>query len=120
LLRPVLLGSGAFHPKTYLLGNANEGVLLVGSGNLTLGGIERGREVFARFESRETDDRGSIRAWRQWMDGIVERLGDPEVTYRWLRLRGECAEWLEGEPSGSQFVANSERSMLDQLADGIR
>jgi hypothetical protein len=119
LLRPVLLGSGAFHPKTYLLGNANEGVLLVGSGNLTLAGVERGREVFARFESHEVEDLGSIRAWRQWMEGVVERLGDPEVTYRWLRLRGECSDWLEGEADGSRFVANSERSMLDQLADGV-
>jgi hypothetical protein len=119
LLRPVLLGSGAFHPKTYLLGNANEGVLLVGSGNLTLPGVERGREVFARFESREAEDLGSIRGWRQWMDGIVERLSDPEVTYRWLRLRGECSDWLEGETDGSRFVANSERSMLDQLADAV-
>jgi HKD family nuclease len=119
LLRPVLLGSGTFHPKTYFLGNANEGILLVGSGNLTLSGIERGRELFARFESRETADLGSIRTWRQWMEGIVERLGDPEVTYRWLRLRGECSEWLEGEPDGSLFVANSQRSMLDQLADAV-
>jgi len=47
LLRPVLSGTGAFHPKTYLLGNASEGRLLVGSGNLTLPGVERGREVSA-------------------------------------------------------------------------
>jgi hypothetical protein len=119
LLRPVLLGPGAFHPKTYLLGNANEGVLLVGSGNLTLAGVERGREIFARFDSHEAEDLGSIRGWRQWMEGVVERLGDPEVSYRWLRLRGECAEWLEGEADGSRFVANSERSMLDQFAEGI-
>jgi hypothetical protein len=119
LLRPVLLGSGVFHPKTYLLGNASEGVLLVGSGNLTLSGIERGREIFARFDSREPEDVGSIRGWRQWMDGIVERLGDAEVTYRWLRLRSECSEWLGGEPDGSRFVANSARNMLDQLANGI-
>jgi len=35
LLRPVLFGVGAFHPKTFLFGNSREGVLLVGSGNLT-------------------------------------------------------------------------------------
>lgn len=117
LLRPVLLGSGAFHPKTYLLGNAEEGVLLVGSGNLTLPGIERGREVFARFESREPEDVGSIRSWRDWIDGIVKRLADPEVSYRWLRLQGECSQWLGGDVDGSQFVANSARSVIDQLAD---
>ena len=80
-------GTGAFHPKTYLLGNVSEGRLLVGSGNLTMAGVERGREVFSEFRSTEPDDVGSIRGWRQWMDGIVERLADEEVTYRWLRLR---------------------------------
>jgi hypothetical protein len=41
LLRGVTAGS-SFHPKTYFFGNAKEGVLLVGSGNLTLRGIEEG------------------------------------------------------------------------------
>ncbi len=118
LLRPVLFGTGAFHPKTYLLGNASEGTLLVGSGNLTLGGVERGREVFTHFHSGEPDEIGSIHGWRQWMDGVVKRLDDNEVSYRWLRLRKECGEWLEGEPVGSRFVATGERSILDQLSDG--
>jgi len=119
LLRPVLAGTGAFHPKTYLLGNVNEGVLLVGSGNLTMPGVERGREVFTRFDSREPEDVPSIRGWRRWMDGIVKQLGDGEVTHRWLRLRRECGAWLEGETEGSRFVSNSERSMLEQLAETI-
>jgi hypothetical protein len=119
LLRPVLFGTGAFHPKTYLLGNRTEGTLLVGSGNLTLGGVERGREVFTEFHAGKPEDVGSIRGWRQWMDGVVERLDDNEVTYRWLRLRKECGDWLEGEPVGSQFVATGDRSILEQLADGI-
>jgi hypothetical protein len=119
LLRPVLFGTGAFHPKTYLLGNATEGTLLVGSGNLTLGGVERGHEVFTQFHSGEPKDVGSIRGWRQWMEGIVERLDDHEVTYRWLRLRKECGDWLEGEPVGSQFVATGDQSILDQLAMAI-
>ena len=119
LLRPVLFGHGAFHPKTYLMGNVSEGRLLVGSGNLTLAGVERGREVFSEFRSTEPDDMGSIHSWRQWMDGIVERLADEEVTYRWLRLRRECGDWLEGDGAGSRFIGTGERSILDQFADGI-
>lgn len=119
LLRPVLFGTGAFHPKTYLLANASEGVLLVGSGNLTLGGLERGREVFSMFRSTNQSDVGSIRNWRQWMDHLVERLADEEVTYRWLRLRRECADWIEGDTAGSRFIGTGERSILDQFADGI-
>jgi hypothetical protein len=71
-----MLGTGAFHPKTYFFGNASEGVLLIGSGNLTMSGLERGREVFSAFRSTKPDDLGSIRGWRQWMDGIVERIDD--------------------------------------------
>jgi hypothetical protein len=119
LLRPVLFGTGAFHPKTYLFGNASEGVLLVGSGNLTMSGVERGREVFSAFRSTKPDDAGSIRGWRHWMDDIVERLADEEVTYRWLRLRRECGDWLEGDIAGSRFIGTGERSILDQFADGV-
>ena len=119
LLRPVLFGTGAFHPKTYLFGNASEGVLLVGSGNLTMSGVERGREVFSTFRSTKPDDVGSIRGWRQWMDGIVERLADEEVRFRWLRLRRECGDWLEGDTDGSRFIGTGERSILDQFAEGV-
>jgi hypothetical protein len=119
LLRPVLFGTGAFHPKTYMFGNASEGVLLVGSGNLTMSGVERGREVFSVFRSARPDDLGSIRGWRQWMDGIVEQVADEEVRFRWLRLRRECGDWLEGDTAGSYFIGTGERSILDQFADGV-
>lgn len=119
LLRPVLFGTGAFHPKTYLLGNDSEGVLLVGSGNLTMSGLERGHEVFSTFRSTRPDDLGSIHGWRQWMDGIVERLADEEVKYRWLRLRRECGGWLEGDTDESRFIGTGERSIIDQFADGV-
>lgn len=119
LLRPVLFGAGAFHPKTYLFGNVSEGVLLVGSGNLTMSGVERGREVFSAFRSTKPDDVGTIRGWRQWTDGIVERLADEEVRFRWLRLRRECGGWLEGDTAGSRFIGTGERSILDQFADRV-
>lgn len=45
LLRGVAPSDGAFHPKTYFLGNAKEGVLLVGSGNLRLEGMDQKTEV---------------------------------------------------------------------------
>src|SRR5919108_5548446 len=54
LLRGVPIG-GSFHPKTYFFANAKEGVLLVGSGNLSLGGLEEGKEVFVRFDSMDRE-----------------------------------------------------------------
>jgi hypothetical protein len=114
LLRGVPIG-GSFHPKTYFLGSAKEGVLLVGSGNLTLRGIEEGHELFARLDSREPDDLGSIRGWRDWMDAIVDRAADREVSYRWLDLK-QRTPWLEGPAEGSCFVSNLEQSLIEQLA----
>src|SRR5262249_39552467 len=54
LVRGVHAFRGAFHPKTYFFGNQHEGILLVGSGNLTLNGLEEGHEVFSRFTSRDS------------------------------------------------------------------
>lgn len=119
LLRPIQFGSGAFHSKAYFFGNAEEGTLLLGSGNATLYGLERGREVFARFDSRGPDQVGSIRSWREWMAKLVERVDDDELTYRFLRLRQECGSWLEGDPERSLVADNSERSLLEQLCDGL-
>lgn len=119
LLRGVALGSGAFHPKTYFFGNGKEGVLLVGSGNLTLRGIEEGHELFARLESRDEEDLRSIRGWRAWMDDLVGRLEDPDVRRRWLDLRDRCSEWLGGETAGHRFVHNLERGILEQLAEKL-
>lgn len=117
LLRGVAPG-GAFHPKTYFFGNRTDGALLVGSGNLTLKGIEEGHEVFVRFESGRAQDLASIRGWRDWTDTVVERLNDREVTYRWLDLK-QRTPWLEGAANGSMFVSNVVRPLLDQLAEGI-
>ncbi len=114
LLRGVPIG-GSFHPKTYFFGNTQEGVLLVGSGNLTLRGIEEGHELFARLDSREPDDLASIRGWRDWMDAIVERAADREVSYRWLDLK-QRTPWLAGPAGGSRFVPNLRLSLLEQLA----
>ena len=119
LLRGVGLGSGAFHPKTFFFGNQKEGVLLVGSGNLDLRGIEEGHELFARLSSRDDEDLASIRGWRTWMDALVDRLGDRDVNLRWLDLKDRCGEWLSGGSDGSRFVHNLERSMFDQFVDEV-
>ena len=118
LLRGVTAGS-SFHPKTYFFGNAKEGVLLVGSGNLTLRGIEEGHEIFCQFDSSRDDELGSIRAWRDWMEQIVGRLADREVTRRWLDLKERTREWLPGTATGSGFVSNFERSFLDQIGERL-
>ena len=52
LLRGVRLGSGRFHPKSYLAVAGRSALLLVGSGNLSSHGIDLGREVFTAVKPR--------------------------------------------------------------------
>ena len=102
-------------PQDLLL-RQREGVLL-GSGNLTLRGIEEGHELFCPARLRATMTRAD-RGWRDWMDMTVDRAADREVTYRWLDLK-QRAPWLDGPADGSRFVSNLQQSLLDQLAASL-
>src|SRR6266852_786798 len=114
LVRGVKPGNGSFHAKTYFFGNARDGLLLVGSGNLTLRGLEQGHEVFSHFAS--TDDQGLavIRSWRDWMQELIKELGDDEVHRRWWDLQSK-ARWLIGPGGRSMFVSSAHASILSQL-----
>jgi hypothetical protein len=120
MLRGISLGSGTFHPKTYFFGNQKEGVLLVGSGNLALRGIEEGNELFVRLESRNEDDLQSIRGWRTWMDTLVGSLDDRDLSMRWIDVKARCGGWLNGDSRRSRFAHNLERSMLEQITGETR
>jgi HKD family nuclease len=119
LVRGVPVRGGAFHPKTYFFANASEGILLVGSGNLGLHGLEEGHETFCRFDSRQDTDVAVIRGWRDWMARLVRHLNDHQLTARWLDLQGK-APWLQGVAGATAFVANWDRSLLAQIMDSIR
>jgi hypothetical protein len=85
LVRGVRIGRGSFHPKTYFFGGQRDGVLLVGSGNFGLAGLEQGCETFCSFDSREESDRPAIAGWRDWMTSLVNSLDDHELRI-YLRL----------------------------------
>jgi len=118
LVRGVAPTSGAFHPKTYFFGNERTGVLYVGSGNLTMGGLESGKELFARFDAADSADLSAIRAWRGWMDELVGMLNDPAVRDRW-RSAQVRSPWMVGQVGPSPFVHNWHRPILDSFLEGI-
>ena len=101
LVRGAEIRGGAFHPKTLLLANKDSGILFVGSGNLGLGGVEQGREVFARFDSRRPADLPVFKSWRAWMSDVVTLVNDAALRSRFADLvahsvarwgnNGECA-----------------------------
>lgn len=116
LVRGVSAG-GAFHAKTILLGNEKRGVLLVGSGNLGLSGLERGDEVFARIES--ADEASAFTAWRIWMSDLVARLDDPMIRGRWADLLGRLP-WLTQAVSGhSSFITNTGGTLVERFLMGL-
>jgi hypothetical protein len=118
LLRGVALAR-SFHPKTYFFANDKEGVLLVGSGNLSLRGIEEGHEVFARFTSTQPDGLATLRGWRDWVEALVERIDDLPLRKRWLDLKERTHEWLPGPRDGSRFLTNLDQSFLDQFSERL-
>jgi hypothetical protein len=114
IVRGVKPGSGSFHAKTYFFGNARAGLLLVGSGNLALRGLEQGHEVFSRFASTDEQGLAAIRSWRDWMQELIEELDDDDVRRRWWDLRLKI-RWLPGPGSPSIFVSTAHASILSQL-----
>ncbi len=118
LIRGVPVPGGAFHPKTYVFGNGQEGVLLVGSGNLGLHGLEDGQELFSVFTSSTSEGIAALRGWRDWMELVVQHYDDPQVTMRWLDLKSRIP-WLAGTAGHSSFVTNWKQPLAPQLTTGI-
>ena len=116
LVRGVTLPAGVFHPKTILLANEKEGVLLVGSGNVGFNGLDQGREVYARFGSGSSDDKSAFAAWREWMGEVVAFVDEPVLRSRWGTLLTQL-RWLPSDTTGSAVVTNWHRPILEQFLD---
>lgn len=115
LLRGVRLpGGGSFHPKTYLFAGPDHATLIVGSGNLTRGGIDHGHEAFVSFTTERDEDLPSMRAWAQWVGQLVQLQDDQLLNDRWLALRESC-QWMLGTTERSQFLSNRERPLDEQI-----
>jgi hypothetical protein len=119
LLRGVAQAGAAFHPKTYLLARSDGATLVVGSGNLTREGIDRGHEAFARFDSTRDEDLPSMRAWAEWMARLVEQQDDEILLRRWRALREE-SPWMIGSSEGASFIANYREPILAQFGQRLQ
>jgi hypothetical protein len=117
LVRGVNVPGGAFHAKTVLFGNDRRGVLLVGSGNIGLAGLESGQEFYARFDLE--DDPGAFAAWRRWMGDLVGRVDDPLLRSRWADLHGRLP-WLgTTADTPTAFETNADRPLIDSFLAGL-
>ncbi len=120
LLRGVRLGTGRFHPKSYLAVTPRSAKLLVGSGNLSTNGIDSGREVFTAFASGTPQGDAAIRTWRSWMRRLVGAVDDTLLAERFADLEERLAK-----PTGPSPVApaplwhNLDAPVADQLCDAV-
>jgi hypothetical protein len=78
--------AGAFHPKSYLAVAGNRATLMVGSGNLSTGGLDDGREVFTTFRSGTAHGDAALAVWRSWMRRLVSLVGDTTLAERFKAL----------------------------------
>lgn len=112
LLRGIRPG-GAFHPKTILLADASTVRLLVGSGNLSLSGLDVGHETFTEFTSDNPAGAAAIASWVAWMNRIVAQQGDEVLSDRFSRLIADLPVSVDVAPEGIQH--NLDAPLLDQL-----
>ncbi|MEV0597634.1 hypothetical protein [Nonomuraea cavernae] len=116
LLRGVRPGGQAFHPKTYLAVAGTRVTLLVGSGNLSMTGLDRGREVFTSFRSGTPIGDAAIASWRSWVHRVVGLVDDTVLAQRLLDLDGRLATKPADTPAvASPVLHNLDTSLAAQL-----
>jgi len=121
LLRGVRPTGPSFHPKSYLAVAAGRATLLVGSGNLSLSGIDDGREVFTTFRSGTADGDRAIATWRSWMRRLVRRINDPLLTERFADLEERLPASGRGAPEAEDLLLlhNLDTALVDQLTGAL-
>ncbi|MCZ7665177.1 MAG: hypothetical protein M5U22_20620 [Thermoleophilia bacterium] len=113
---------GVAHAKCILLLNREEGRMLVGSGNLSLGGYARNQELFTlwHFTPEEPRNRREFIAVRQ----LVERLADlawfqPEAAHQ-IQAMWEGAPWIRAQLDESPSVRhNIDVPLLSQFVSAV-
>jgi len=86
--RPRLMtsDSGIFHPKVLIVSCPSKNFALVGSGNLSDGGLRTNIECFVY-----TDDEADVRHLSKWFDGLFSRgqdFGEDEIRQYELKYKG--------------------------------
>ena len=109
----------AHHPKFILLLGPNRGRLIVGSGNLSIGGYAGAGECFAVHEWVENENQDLIQPFlslKEMLFDQIERGFIDRITSSRIRDVFDSGKWIEGEPNGtSTVIHNSRKSLIDQL-----
>lgn len=86
---------GVFHPKMGLLFGEEEGVLIVGSGNLTFSGLSNNEEVWNVFHVQDNDSIHYPLLHKAWMYVSKVTKNTPTLVQKQLKWITEQSLWLQ-------------------------
>lgn len=113
-------GLHAVHAKVILLAGPDNGLLLVGSGNMNLSGYAGDGECFTpyRWSPEEPDQLHAFTAIRDLTDELRSRELVDELAADRLRIFWEAYDWWNDPPdNGGPVRHNLSRPLGDQLLD---
>ena len=124
LCLPITIAQTAFHPKLVLLTSDEEGLLLVGSGNVSRSGLTHNHEVWTSFRYTSSAPDEPARAACRWAFDYVSRIEEleqnPMLRERLAQL-WRTTRWLRQEPAQSEgsydywLLHNLDRPIFDQM-----
>lgn len=114
----------ASHAKMILLTTEDRGRLLVGSGNLSLGGWTSVGELFCSYDWNEerSGNLPAFQAARALLDGLAERGYLDPFSAEYLTRLWRRTPWLESNPAqaaAGPVRHNLDRPLLDQMEEVI-
>lgn len=116
---PVAMAPGyRFHPKATLLSGPENCELLVGSGNLTFGGVRQNDEIWTSFSSTE-DGTGAIAEFKGMLEACLSRANIPRGAQREVEEAYEASthSWATSldEPSGLIWRMGEGPTLVEQM-----
>lgn len=121
--------SGVFHPKIMLLTGKRDGLLVIGSGNITSSGVSTNDEIWGAFHLNSIDNLNAPIfqvVWQYLKRFINDVPGFLQERFSWFN---RYSEWLNDLPSTEdwvdladyqiKFLANTEQSIFQRLIENI-
>jgi hypothetical protein len=120
-----VITKGAFHPKLYMFFGDNDILLIIGSGNLTAGGMGKNHESFISFAiSKDNQDHLPIilQAWHYLETVCEEQRGISIKQIQWIRDYCsfiKSANNVQYQPALFSIDAKTKAAFLNNLNGGI-
>lgn len=113
----------AFHPKFILLVGPNHGRLIVGSGNLSIGGYAGPGECFAVHEWSNDFDSDSLRPFLSLKEMIFDHINRgwiDRISSNRIKDIFDVGKWIDGDVDpDTNLIHNSKRSLIEQLVTRV-